>query len=181
MPSLHERDEAITPTSHTALSTSQVAYGLDCTHSGWMKKRKTKLLRHDWHDAHFRLRGTSLAMHAGPIASSAALDTINVDNYSVACSSAPSNSKLSAALKSLKIREDKKTDGTAFAFQLVPEAKEGNTGGLKRSTSVRENGVKTHHFAVGNRDERIDWMRELMLAKAKGQREKGFEVRVNGK
>ena len=183
MPSLHERDEATTPTkSHTALSTSQIAYGLDCTHAGWLKKRKNKLLRHDWHDAHFRLRGTSLAMHAGPIASSAALDTINVDNYSVACASAPGNSKLSAALKSLKIREDKKSDGTAFAFQLVPETKgESNAGGLKRSTSVREKGVKTHHFAVGDRDERIDWMRELMLAKAKGQREKGFEVRVNGK
>jgi len=25
---------------------------------------------------------------------------------------------------------------------------------------------KTHYFAVTSRDERIDWMRELMLAKA---------------
>jgi len=190
MPSLKERDEATTSTSrsHTSLSTSQVAYGLDCTHAGWMKKRKTKLLRHDWHDAHFRLRGTSLAMHAGPVASSAALDTINVDKYSVACASAPGNSKLSAALKTLKIREDKKSDGTAFAFQLVPELKgEGSASGgggggvLRRSNSVKDKGVKTHHFAVGDRDERIDWMRELMLAKAKGQREKGFDVKVNGK
>ncbi|GAB7337622.1 hypothetical protein MBLNU457_g2920t1 [Dothideomycetes sp. NU457] len=191
LPSLKEREETTpttTPTnrSHTSLSTSQVAYGLDCTHAGWMKKRKTKLLRHDWHDAHFRLRGTSLAMHAEPVPSSAALDTINVDKYSVACASAPGNSKLSAALKTLGIREDKKSDGTAFAFQLVPEINgqgvaTGAGGGLKRSASVRDKGVKTHHFAVGNRDERIDWMRELMLAKAKGQREKGFVVKVNGK
>jgi hypothetical protein len=39
---------------------------------------------------------------------------------------------------------------------------------------------KTHHFAVKGRDERIDWMRELMLAKAKKQKGEGFEVSVNG-
>jgi hypothetical protein len=39
---------------------------------------------------------------------------------------------------------------------------------------------KTHHFAVKGRDERIDWMRELMLAKARKQKGEGFEVSVNG-
>jgi hypothetical protein len=39
---------------------------------------------------------------------------------------------------------------------------------------------KTHHFAVKNRDERIDWMRELMLAKALKQKGDGFEISVNG-
>ena len=39
---------------------------------------------------------------------------------------------------------------------------------------------KTHHFAVKSRDERIDWMRELMLAKAKQQKADGCEINVNG-
>ncbi|KAJ2988669.1 hypothetical protein NUW58_g3855 [Xylaria curta] len=46
------------------------------------------------------------------------------------------------------------------------------TGGLEGSF----NGTgKTHHFAVRSRDERIDWMRELMLAKALKQKGEGFE------
>ena len=61
-------------------------YGEDCTHAGWMKKRKTKMLRHEWHDAHFRLKGTELAMHQSARLSSAAMDTINVENYAVDCS-----------------------------------------------------------------------------------------------
>ena len=215
LPALTERDEptptsaistrtptnqAATPTNtHTQLSKSQVSYGLDCTHSGWMKKRKTKLLRHEWHDAHFRLKGTQLAMHASPTTASA-FDKIDMDDYNVACASAASNNKLASAIKALGIRggdekKKKAADPTAFAFQLVPEpiARTGSVGaqkdgkvngfaagaGLKRSQSVKAAG-KTHHFTVGDRDQRIDWMRELMLAKAKGQREKGFEVRVNG-
>ncbi len=39
---------------------------------------------------------------------------------------------------------------------------------------------KTHHFAVKSRDDRIDWMRELMLAKALKQKGEGAEVSVNG-
>jgi hypothetical protein len=40
---------------------------------------------------------------------------------------------------------------------------------------------RAHHFSVKTRDERIDWMRELMLAKAlrKG-RESGASLNVNG-
>jgi hypothetical protein len=39
---------------------------------------------------------------------------------------------------------------------------------------------KTHYFAVKSRDERIDWMRELMLAKALKQKSEGFEINING-
>lgn len=102
-----------------------------------------------------------------------------MDDYAVACSSIASNNKLSSALKALAISkgaESKKEvqDATAFAFQLVPSAKEGEER-RKRAEG------KTHHFAVKTKDERIDWMRELMLAKAREQKEKGFEVEVNGK
>lgn len=148
-------------------------YGPNVTHAGWMKKRKNKLLRHDWHDAHFRLKGTQLAMHANNRLSSAALDTIDVDDYAVACTSLASNNKITAALRSLKISDKKArdVDPAAFAFQLVPSS--------ERDRAKAAAG-KTHHFAVKTSDERIDWMRELMLAKARQQKEAGFSVEVNG-
>lgn len=166
------------PAKHSPI-TRDFGYGPDCSHSGWMRKRKTKMLRHEWTDSHFRLRGTQLTQHASARLSAEVKESINVDDYAVACSSIASNNKLSSALKALAISkgaESKKEvqDATAFAFQLVPSAKEGEER-RKRAEG------KTHHFAVKTKDERIDWMRELMLAKAREQKEKGFEVEVNGK
>ena len=62
-------------------------------------------------------------------------------------------------------------DPTAFAFQLVP-----SKDGEKKPASSS----KTHHFAVKTKDDRIDWMREIMLAKALQQKGKGYDVEVNG-
>ncbi|KAI9705787.1 MAG: hypothetical protein M1820_005035 [Bogoriella megaspora] len=151
------------------------------THAGWMKKRKTRLLRHDWQDQHFRLRGTQLSSHRDALPQTPSLSTIDVDDYAVACSSIAS-SKLSAKLKALNIASgSKKKDGEgskdpAFEFQLVPELKERDEAQRKLLMKKGE----THHFAVKSRDARIDWMRELMLAKALKQKEGGFEVSVNG-
>lgn len=143
----------------------------DVNHTGWMKKRKTRMLRHEWHDGHFRLNGTCLAMHRDSKAIEA-LEYIDVDDYAVACSSLASN-KLGAAFKSLKLSGKKKeSDPAAFSFQLVPAAEK--KGILNAATG------KTHHFAVKNRDERIDWMRELMLAKALKQKTEGCEINING-
>ncbi|KAI4269999.1 MAG: hypothetical protein LQ337_006963 [Flavoplaca oasis] len=143
----------------------------DINHAGWMKKRKTKMLRHEWHENHFRLNGTRLAMHRDSKDLSA-LESIDVDEYAVACSTLNSN-KLGAAFKSLKLGGKKKdADPAAFAFQLVPAAEK--KGIISAATG------KTHHFAVKTRDERIDWMRELMLAKALRQKADGCEVNLNG-
>ncbi|KAJ4343970.1 hypothetical protein N0V95_006486 [Ascochyta clinopodiicola] len=143
-------------------------------HHGWMKKRKTKMLRHEWQDQHFRLNGTMLAMHPNELPSSSALQTIDVDDYAVACSSLASN-KLSAKLRALKLtsskREEILANPSAFEFQLVPTVGE--------AKKVMPHG-KVHHFATKGRDERIDWMRELMLAKALKARAEGYEVTVNG-
>lgn len=145
-------------------------------HHGWMKKRRTKLLRHEWQDHHFRLQGTTLAMHANELPSSSALQTIDVDDYAVACSSLASN-KLSAKLRALKLtsgHKDKNGVAAAFEFQLVP------TGpGKSEIKKVLPSG-KVHHFAVKSRDDRIDWMRELMLAKALKAKSDGYAVMVNG-
>lgn len=136
-----------------------------------MRKRKTKLLsRHEWNDAHCRLKGTRLGLHGDAKLESRAKEVIDVDGYAVACSSVVREGKLRAGLKALALssaKDDKKDgeDVAAFSFQLVP-------------TQVKEG--KTHHFAVGSKDERIDWMRELMLAKALKQKKEGFAVEVNG-
>ncbi|KAK0343122.1 hypothetical protein LTR59_015912 [Friedmanniomyces endolithicus] len=176
--------QAIRDPAHHSPTTQHFGYGTDCSQAGWMKKRKTRLLRHEWTDAHFRLQGTNLGMYPKTRLSSAATDTINVDDYAVACSTSVSNGKLAAAMKAFKIKQDdsssssaaknKAGDATAFAFQLVPAGKEGE------ARRVLMAGGKTHHFAVRNKDERIDWMRELMLAKARQQKREGYEVEVNG-
>jgi hypothetical protein len=176
--SISENKAAIRDPSHHSPTTQHFGYGADCTHAGWMKKRKTKMLRHEWQDAHFRLRGTQLGMYENARLAATAKETIDVDDYAVACSSVASSNKLTAAMKAFHIghpdASKKGSDPTAFAFQLVPQPKEGET--RKHHAT---NG-KTHHFAVKNKDERIDWMRELMLAKALQAKGKGFEVEVNG-
>ncbi|KAF2767409.1 hypothetical protein EJ03DRAFT_376122 [Teratosphaeria nubilosa] len=167
--------------AHHSPETKHFGYGGDCTHAGWMKKRRARMLRHEWHDAHFRLKGTELGMYENARLSTTAKETINVDHYAVACSTLASTNKLAAAMKAFHFGgsnaegSKKGVDATAFAFQLVPQAREGEARKLSAAVSG-----KTHHFAVKSKDERIDWMRELMLAKALLAKGKGFEVEVNG-
>lgn len=152
-------------------------------HSGWMKKRKTtRLLRHEWNEHAFALRGTQLGMFTTEEAAqqdSKAIEYIDVDDYAVACSSLASSSKLTAAFKKTVLkRTDDTRGGTAFSFSLIPSPT--NTAATDRKTFFN-NGPKSHHFAVKTRDERIDWMRELMLAKAlRRGRESGACLNVNG-
>jgi len=174
MSSSPEKQQKVRDPAHHSPETKEFGYGAECSHAGWMKKRKTKMLRHEWQDAHFRLRGTQLGMYENARLSTTAKDTINVDDYSVACSTVASTNKLAAAMKAFNIKAEKGADPTAFAFQLVPASREGE----RRHVLVKDG--KTHHFAVKNKDERIDWMRELMLAKALQQKGKGFDVEVNG-
>ena len=169
-----EAQSAVRDPAHHAPQVKQFGYGADCSHAGWMKKRKTKMLRHEWQDAHFRLKGTQLAMHDSARLASKVMDTIDVDDYAVACSSVASSSKLGAAMKAFHIKNAnaaKDADPTGFAFQLVP-SKEGDKKHAAHG--------KTHHFAVKTKDDRIDWMRELMLAKALQQKGQGYEIEVNG-
>ena len=195
------------------------------SYQGLMKKRKTKMLRHEWHEHFFTLRGTRLTMHKDATTAPAAnktLEYIDVDDYAIACSGMASTSKLNAAFKAMHIRRSSsddakaKADIAAFSFQLIPQDAKGGVRLRKRESALpggaaaaavlagvngsasnvssassagpvpppiegAVNGTgKTHHFAVKGRDERIDWMRELMLAKARKQKGEGFEVVVNG-
>ncbi|KAJ5724733.1 hypothetical protein N7493_006461 [Penicillium malachiteum] len=162
---------------------SSLATDPDVSHAGYMKKRnKPHLLRHEWQNAHFTLRGTNLAMHKDEAEArrlSLALDNIDVDAYSVACSSLASSSKLSAGFKKniLRMGKNSNKDDTAFSFSLIPASKENE----KKALFGNKDGIKTHHFAVKSREERIDWMRELMLARAlKKGKENNEEVLING-
>jgi hypothetical protein len=146
------------------------------------------MLRHEWHEHHFTLKGTRLAMHKDARALET-LEYIDVDDYAIACSSLASGNKLNAAFKAMNIsRGNNKKDDAAFAFQLIPAAIEKGQRLRKRESAMVANGEgkdagakgKTHYFAVKSRDERIDWMRELMLAKALKQKSEGYEVNVNG-
>jgi hypothetical protein len=187
------------PTSQS----SDMTNGDAISYQGLMKKRKTKMLRHEWHEHYFTLRGTRLAMHKDPSQVNRTLEYIDVDDYAIACSSLAS-SKLNAAFKAMNIRNNKaKDDVAAFSFQLIPQDQKGGVRLRKRESSAVAapasahpgstsssslgsipegvNGTgKTHHFAVKGRDERIDWMRELMLAKALKQKGDGVEISVNG-
>jgi Ni/Co efflux regulator RcnB len=161
----------------------------DIAHAGWMKKRKTRMLRHEWHEHHFTLKGTRLAMHKDAH-SLETLEYIDVDDYAIACSSLASGSKLNAAFKAMNISRGKtdKKDDAVFSFQLIPAAIDKGMRLKKRESAMAANGqsegkdakAKTHYFAVKSRDEGIDWMRELMLAKALKQKSEGYEVNING-
>jgi len=197
--------------------------GNDVSMAGPMKKRKTKLLRHEWNEHYFTLKGTRLNMHKDVTQTQRTLEYIDIDDYAIACSSVATSSKLNAAFKAMNIRRGsnpEKSDVAAFSFQLIPQdqksgmklrkresgmsalsgltASSSGTGSSASATISNTaslstpsllspppegaaNGTgKTHHFAVKGRDERIDWMRELMLAKALKQKGDGFEVSVNG-
>ncbi|KAF7714800.1 SAM and PH domain-containing protein Boi1 [Penicillium ucsense] len=153
----------------------------DIIHSGWMKKRKTtRLLRHEWNEHHFALRGTQLGMYADENSAhrdSKALEYIDVDDYAVACSSVASSSKLTAAFKKTVLkRKDDTLGDTAFAFSLIPSPK----NVTDRKSPFSSNG-KTHHFAVQNREERIEWLREFMLVRAlKEHTRSGAKINMNG-
>lgn len=162
------------------------------TYQGPMKKRKTRLLRHEWQDGYFTLKGTRLNMHKDIAEMDRTLEYVDIDDYAIACSSLASTSKLSAAFKAMRVSHNReKSDPiAAFSFQLIPQDKEAGARLRKRDSSLQALGGasaegvnatgKTHHFAVKSRDDRIDWMRELMLAKALKQKGEGFEISVNG-
>lgn len=194
-------EQAIPPMSNAmanknaAISTTTTTPALDgVTHQGPMKKRKMRMLRHEWQDGYFTLKGTRLNMHKDEQEVDRTLEYIDIDDYAIACSSLASSSKLSAAFKAVHIshNREKSDPVAAFSFQLIPQDK--NTARLRKRESALHaaaaaaappgegvNGTgKTHHFAVKNRDDRIDWMRELMLAKALKQKGEGFEISRNG-
>ncbi|GKT42117.1 protein pob1 [Colletotrichum spaethianum] len=200
-------EQAIPPIPHLAgalpvKQAVEAAQQDSVTFQGPMKKRKTKMLRHEWNDTFCTLKGTRLAVHKDAKTIDRTLEYVDVDDYAIACSSLASQSKLSAAFKAVQFSShsrEKSDPVAAFSFQLIPQDKDKEAAKLRKrgsalhgfghhhsssSSSIPAEGVngtgKTHHFAVKSRDDRIDWMRELMLAKALKQKGDGFEVSVNG-
>jgi hypothetical protein len=194
------RQAASNSTGSLGSAADMAAAGLGdgITYAGHMRKRRTRMLRTEWNDGYFTLKGTRLAMHKDAVTLDRSLEYVDIDDYAIACSSLASQSKLSAAFKRMHIlsgssgAKDAESVG-AFAFQLIPQNGVPASKLRKRESGFSfshqhagagpegSNGTgKTHHFAVRNKDERIDWMRELMLAKALRQKGEGFEVNRNG-
>lgn len=71
--------------------------------SGWMRKRKNKMLRHEWIRQHARLSGTQLALHATAQARDVKpLETVDVKEYDVELIGRVGESRLNAALSTLR-------------------------------------------------------------------------------
>ncbi|KAJ6255838.1 hypothetical protein Dda_9448 [Drechslerella dactyloides] len=132
--------------------------------TGEMKKKANHFLRNEWVNHRVELRGTKLTIFKSTTGRDV-LMSLEIDDYSVTCTTAGSNK-----FKGLKTSSKKDSDGM-YHFQLVPNQEAKKSGEPK----------KEHHFTVSSREERIDWMRELMLAKAIKQKKSGFQVEVNGK
>lgn len=155
----------------------QTTYTPSTTHTGWLSKRRARLLRHEWTRNHYRLNGTHLTSYSTSNPTDASpLESINIDDYFVSCSSRTGNGKLAAALKALHLSRGTESgpEEARFAFQLVPQEGRGKLG-------LGWGEGKTQWFAAGRKEERVEWMREVMLAKALRQREEGFRVTVNGR
>lgn len=149
-------------------------------YAGWMRKRKTKFMRHEWNDNFAVLKGSQLRLLKSE-KSADPIEHIDVDDFAVACSTLQSR-KLSAAFKSLCLSGKADRDEAAFTFQLIPapdRTKRGVEKVIGRDAATKSGLSKSHHFSVESREERIEWMRELMLSRALKDKKMGYEVRVN--
>lgn len=145
-----------------------------------MHKRKNKILRHDWIRQHVRLNGTQLAMHVtSHTLDTAPVETVDVKDYDVALKQKIADSKLNAALKTLRIASGKNSiSGRMYGLDLVPSEMESNNKLVALLQANKE--PKVHHFAIDTQAERGEWIRELMLAKARGQQADGYDVVIHG-
>ena len=167
------------PVSTANAYQASAIYGPGTVRAGWVRKRRNRIWRHEWQEHHFRLQGTRLALHTTAKPKDAQPhEIIDVEGYAVACSTIGRGGRLATAMKTLRIssRDAEK----AYAWQLVPASSTGERNRRKSAEPRRRRGssgshhgpeLKTHHFSVKTRDERIEWMREVMLAKAVKQRQ----------
>jgi len=159
--------------------------------------------KESWTDGHVRLNGTLLSVHGSADASGASeIARVDVKDFAIACRSAsfgdddddddsPScgaggamAKKFAAALKALRGGASPKREacaGAPYTFHLVPCVGAATaSSGVRGALSLGEARARRHHFAVGSAEERVDWMREVMLAKAIRQKLEGFDVVVDG-
>ncbi|KAH8179999.1 SAM and PH domain-containing protein [Sarocladium implicatum] len=132
---------------------SEAALEDGVSHEGPMKKRKQRMLRTEWQDGYFTLKGTRLNMHKDSQQRDRTLEYIDIDDYAIACSSLASTSKLSAAFRAVHITSGKpKADAVgAFAFQLIPQDKNGAR--LRKRDSALPGGVVPAEGVNGTGDE----------------------------
>ena len=148
---------------------------------------------------HVRLTATHMTLHATARLEEKPIDTINMDEYEVQCTSSTGGNKITKTFRGFRSSSGSKgsnssvgsIDESAFNFELVPTAKaleayqinlkkekedatlkaaiEGKPVNISREDQVKL--LKSFQFAVKTRDERIEWMRQLMMACAQGTRD----------
>jgi hypothetical protein len=163
----HFRQQSFTPSvapvkeNETVRPAARLTETNLANHQGWMRKRKTtRMLRHEWQDNYCTLVEGKLTMYDTHYANANTLEDIDVDEYTLHAYGQASSSKLSAAFKKSLLGQGKTpTSEQSFAFSLIPDNEKANR-------KLFEKGQKSHHFAVDNSKERVEWMRKLMLAKA---------------
>ena len=137
-------------------------------HAGWMRKRRTRMLRHEWTDNYFALDGTRLVMLDNESPNASTIEHIDVDDYDIHAYSLATASKLRIAFKkSVLGSENAMTSQPTFAFSLIPD------GDTRQPRKIFEKNAKSHHFALHNASDKIEWMRRLMLAKAASRNGQG--------
>lgn len=157
-------------------------YANDIIRSGPIKTRKTRMLRHQWDDQHYTLRGTRFGLFSDEqdaLRDTKAIEYLDVDDYAVACSSLASSSKMSATLKRAFLkRKDDTRGGTAFGFSLIYTPKD-----VKRSErkSFFERSGKSVHLAVDSSPHRMALTRDFMVTRALKEGQKsGASLNLNG-
>jgi len=184
-------------------------YGPGTTHAGWVKhlRRTPRTLpllkgKEAWTDGHVRLNGTLLSVHGSAEVAGAEVELIDVKDFAIACRSTSfgsddadsedglcwgaggTASRFAVALRALRggANSPRKEAGkdAPYTFHLVPCRGAAASATGVRGALLRDGKARKHHFAVGSIEERIDWMREVMLAKAIRQKGEGFDVVVDG-
>jgi len=158
--------------SHPAGST---ATGPEIAYEGWMRQRKTKLLRHEWILRYYRLSGTLLTVHASDLPVHAApLKAYDIYEHSVTMNGAATRMKLNVWMKRLKLSAT--PEDMPFVFELIP-----NTfmlGPQDQRQGARP--LKVRYFAVDSNEARADWARNLTHATNDRNLEQGHETGING-
>jgi hypothetical protein len=159
--------------SNPAAST---ATGPEVAYSGWMRQRKTRLLRHEWVLRFYRLTGTLLTVHTSDAHVHATpLKTYDIFEHSITSEGPATRTKLNVWMKRLKLSAPPPED-RPFNFEVVPNVfmlgPQDQTQGTRR--------LKVRYFTVDSNEVRQDWLRYVMHATNDRRLVEGIVTRVNG-
>jgi len=145
----------------------------EVAYEGWMRQRKTKLLRHEWILRYYRLIRTLLTVHTSDLPVHATpLKTYDIYEYSVTSQGAATRSKLNTWMKRLKLSAT--PEDMPFVFELIP-----NTFMLREDQRPSKP-QKVRYFAVHSNEAKAEWMKYVIHATNDRRLEEGHVTNTNG-